>query len=117
MIDTIIFDAEGIVIDNETLWDKEAIEFLRRRGFVYDRDRIKHLITGRSLAEGVRVMQEVYGFEGNPEELAKERIAIVRGLFERGLKFISGFEEFYQKVKGKYKICIATSSGKELLGC
>ena len=58
MIDTIIFDGEGIVVDTETIWDKGQEEFLRRRGFVYDRERIKPLLTGRSLAEGVEVKKQ-----------------------------------------------------------
>ena len=62
MIDTIIFDAEGIVIDTEAVWDKGQEIFLQRRGFVYDRERIKPLLTGRTLAEGVEVMKQVYQF-------------------------------------------------------
>ena len=67
MIDTIIFDGEGIVIDTESIWDKGQEIFLQRRGFVYDRDRIKPLLTGRTLAEGVEVMKQVYRFEGDTE--------------------------------------------------
>ncbi|MBI2530007.1 MAG: HAD family phosphatase [Candidatus Diapherotrites archaeon] len=115
MIDTIIFDAEGIVVDSEIIWDRGQEEFLRRRGFVYDRSRIKHLLTGKSLPEGVKILQREYGFKGDSEELAKERIEIVRELFRNQLSFISGFEEFYKKIAGKYKTCIATSMSKDLL--
>ena len=51
MIDTIIFDAEGVVLDAEGIWDLEQEEFLRRRGLVYDRARIKHRMTGTSMSE------------------------------------------------------------------
>ena len=71
MIDTIIFDAEGIVIDTETIWDKGQAIFLQRRGFVYDRERIKPLLTGRTLAEGVEIMRQAYRFDGDTEALAR----------------------------------------------
>ncbi len=115
MLDAIIFDGEGIVVDTETIWDRGQQEFLRRRGLVYDRDRIKPLITGRSVVEGVRIMQREYGFSGDPEPLARERIEIVKGLFEREVKFIDGFEAFYRRVRDQYKTCIATAMAEDLL--
>lgn len=115
MIDTIIFDAEGVVIDTETIWDRGQEEFLHRRGFVYDRERIKPLLTGRTLVEGVRVMQEAYGFGGDPDDLARERADIVRELFATEVGFIDGFEAFYEKVRDSYKTCIATAMDRDLL--
>lgn len=115
MIDTIIFDGEGIVVDTETIWDKGQEEFLRRRGFVYDRERIKPLLTGRSLAEGVEVMKQEYKFEGDTEALARERADIIRDLFAHEVCFIEGFLEFFESVRGRYKTCIATAMDQGLL--
>lgn len=115
MIDTLIFDAEGIVVDTETIWDKGQAEFLQRRGFHYDRERTKPLLTGRSLAEGVEIMKRMYGFEGDTAVLARERADIVRDLLAHETKFIEGFPEFFQFVCGHYKTCIATSMEPELL--
>ena len=115
MIDTIIFDAEGIVIDTETIWDKGQAIFLQRRGFVYDRERIKPLLTGRTLAEGVEVMKQAYRFDGDTEALARERADIVRELFMHETTFIDGFLPFFATVRGCYKTCIATSMDQELL--
>ncbi|MCJ7804772.1 HAD family phosphatase [Patescibacteria group bacterium] len=114
MIDTIIFDLEGIVVDTESLWDKDAEIFLKRRGFVYEREKSKHLITGTSLEEGVEIMKKIYGFDGDKHQLALERIAIVKELFKQEIKFIPGFEDFLDKVKNIYKVCIATGLIKEL---
>ena len=115
MINTIIFDAEGVVIDTEPMWDKSQKEFIGRRGLSYDRKKIKHLISGKSLVDGVKIMQKEYGFIGNPKKLAKERKIIIKKLFKSQLKFIVGFKDFNQKIKKRYKTCIATSMDKELL--
>lgn len=115
MIDTIIFDAEGVVIDSEAIWDKGQDEFLRRRGIVYRREVVKHLLTGRSLVDGVRVMQKLYGFAGDPEKLARERKEIVKSFFKNEVVFINGFESFYGKIQEKYRTCVATSLDPELL--
>jgi len=115
MIDTIIFDAEGIVIDTETIWDKGQAIFLQRRGFVYDRERIKPLLTGRTLAEGVEVMKQAYRFDGDTEALARERADIVRELFIHETAFIEGFLPFYESVRSRYKTCVATAMDQDLL--
>jgi len=115
MIDTIIFDAEGVVIDTEAIWDKGQEIFLQRRGFVYDRERIKPLLTGRTLAEGAEIMKQAYSFEGDTETLAQERADVVRELFIHETSFINGFLQFYESVRSRYKTCIATSMDRDLL--
>lgn len=114
-INTIIFDCEGVVADTETIWDKGQEEFLSRRGFSYDRSRIKPLLTGRSVVEGAAIMQTVYGFEGEPEHLAAERIEIVEELFRREAAFIRGFRTFFRSVRSRCKTCIATAMDDRLL--
>lgn len=116
MTDTIIFDCEGVVVDTETIWDKGQAEFLSRRGFVYDRERIKPMLTGRSLAEGVEIMKQEYNFEGDTEAFARERADIVRDIFAHEVHFIEGFLDFYESIRGRYKTCIATAMEQGLLG-
>jgi len=115
VIDTIIFDAEGVVVDTECIWDKGQEEFLKRRGFVYDRAQVKPLLTGRSLVEGVRAMQQFYGFGGDPAELARERFEIVKDHMAEGVKFIDGFQTFFERVRATYKTCIASAMSEELM--
>lgn len=115
MRDTILFDGEGVVIDSEKLWDRGQEEFLRRRGATYDRARIKHLLAGRSMVEGALILQAEYGFTGDPETLAQERIEIVEDLFRREAEFVPGFERFYQRVRSRFKTCIATMMPQGLL--
>lgn len=115
MIDTIIFDNEGVVVDTEAIWDRGQAEFLRRRGFIYDRERTKPLLTGASLEEGARALMHQYGFGGDPAELAKERMEIVFELFEKEIKFIDGFPDFFEQIRGRFKTCIATAMSPELL--
>jgi HAD superfamily hydrolase (TIGR01509 family) len=56
-----------------------------------------------------------YGFSGDPAELARERMEIVFDLFEKEIKFIDGFCEFFQLIRGRFKTCIATAMSPELL--
>lgn len=115
MIEAVIFDGEGVVFDSEAIWDKGQREFLGRRGILYDRDRLKPLLTGRSLVEGVRVMQGLLGFAGDPEVLARERLEIVRSFFGAEINFLEGFLTFHAQVRAFCQTCMATSLAPELL--
>jgi len=114
MITTIIFDAEGIVFDTESIWDQAQVDFLGRRNVTYEREVLKPLLSGRSLIEGVRTMQSLYGFPGEPELLAQERLSIVKNFLVSGVNFIDGFLDFYRCVHQYYKVCIATAMDRSL---
>ena len=115
MIDTIIFDNEGVIIDTESVWDKEQDIFLGRRGIGYKKDRIKHLLSGRSITDGVKILKQEYNLSGDEMALSDERYAIIKNLFKSDVNFIEGFMDFYELVKHRYKTCIATSMDEELL--
>ncbi len=114
-IKAILFDCDGVVLDSETVWDRCESEFLGRRGIAFDAARTKPLITGLGQRAGVLLLQEQYGVAGDPDALVRERLEIIRALFEREVRFTPGFPEFYEeKVRGRYATCIATSMPQEL---
>lgn len=115
MIDALIFDAEGVVIDTEPMWDRGQLEFLRRYGHPYDRSRVKPLLAGQSAVNGARILKELFGLPGDPADLALERIELVRQLFHTEVRFIHGFEEFYHRVQPVFKTCLATALDEGLL--
>jgi beta-phosphoglucomutase len=115
VIEAILFDCDGVVLDSETIWDRCETEFLRRRGIAFDIERTKPLITGLGQRAGVLLLQEQYGVAGDPDALVRERLEIIRELFEQEVRFTAGFPEFYEeKVRGRYRTCIATSMPEEL---
>jgi HAD superfamily hydrolase (TIGR01509 family) len=114
-IDTVIFDAEGVVVDTEPAWDLGQQEFLQRRGIAYDREIIKPLLTGQSLLDGTAVLKARFGLDGDIESLAAERAATVRGAFESTVDFMPGFLAFFGRLPAGYKRCIATAMPPELL--
>lgn len=118
MFKAILFDAEGVVIDTESIWDQSQQIFLKKRGIKYDRDKVKPLLTGQSMIDGVKIMKSLPGYEnlvGDDENLSKERIEITETLFRSNISFIQGFNEFYNNIKGDYKTCISTALTKKLL--
>jgi HAD superfamily hydrolase (TIGR01509 family) len=114
-VEAILFDAEGVVVDTEPAWDRGQAELLRRRGLPYDREAIKPLLTGRSLAEGTALLRERYGLDDSVEALVRERAELVRTAFAEEVGLMPGFREFFECVSGLFPLALATSLDPELL--
>lgn len=112
----VIFDADGVIIDSERIWDLAQEEFLRRRGIAYERERVKLICTANSPVGAIKALQELYGFPGDPEQMSGERISIVREHYRTGgIPLVLGFLEFFEKVKDKYLTAVATAMEQGLL--
>lgn len=119
MLKAIIFDAEGVVIDTHPLWVKGDMEFIHKKSTrtnleqIYQSEIVAKIV-GSSILDGTKIFQKILDIPGDPEELAKERIAIMEYLFKTDIKFIEGFEQFFsEQVKNFYKTAIGTSIRKE----
>lgn len=115
MLKAIIFDCDGVIIDSETAWDRGQEIFLKRRNLDYHREELKPLLTGQSMVDGVKTMKKLYGFDGDDQQLAKEREEIVNELLKNSVGFIPGFLEFYNQIQNKYLTAVATSLSKGML--
>jgi len=116
MLKAIIFDADGVIIDSERIWDLAQEEFLRRRGIPYEREKVKLVCTANSPVGAIRALQEMYGFPGDPEAMSEERLAIVREHYlNGGIALVPGFSEFYEKVRKDYLTAVATAMDPGLL--
>ena len=112
----IIFDADGVVLNSEILWDKSQVVLLGRRGLRYDRAILKPQLAGRSMLAGVQLMIAHYQLDENPEDMARERWEIVRELFATELEFMHGFEAFFSALDlSRYRVAIATAMQRDLM--
>jgi beta-phosphoglucomutase len=114
-LEAVIFDAEGVVVDTEGAWDLAQEELLARRGLAYDRDMLKPLLTGRSSMDGARLLVQLYDLTESAEAIEAERRALVKVHLGEGIKFVDGFLDFYDRVRGLYQTGLATAMDVELL--
>jgi beta-phosphoglucomutase len=114
-LELVIFDAEGVIVDTEGAWDLAQRDLLARRGHVYDRETIKPLLTGRSGAEGARILVEHFQLDDDPGAVETERRELVRQHLVEDVRFIPGFERFHAAVGTRYRTCVATAMDLDLL--
>lgn len=94
-IEAIIFDAEGVVLNTEKLWDQSQDVLLGRRGLIYYREYLKPKMAGQTLLQGAQLMIDYYGLMEDAEILAQERRELIDELFLCDILFIDGFKEFF----------------------
>jgi HAD superfamily hydrolase (TIGR01509 family) len=115
-IEAIIFDAEGVVVNTEKLWDQSQEILLGKRGLSYDRAYLKPRMAGQTLLEGAQLMVKYYGLNENPADIALERRTIIDKLFDGDIPFIDGFEPFIRWViSSSLKKSVATAMNKHLM--
>lgn len=113
MIKAIIFDADGVVIDTQAIYSKADQLFLKNHNVNAKPSEFEHLLTGVSLDNGTKILQKLFGIEGDPAVLLQERINKIKAFYTE-IKFVPGFLDFFNKIKSTYKTAIATSSNFEL---
>lgn len=114
-IQAILFDLDGVIIDSEKIWDRGQEIFFSRRGLPYERERLKHRMSGQSILAGAVVMKETYNLPEPAEAIASERVEIVHALFQGEISYVPGFGTFFAKVNGPYRTCVATAMESSLL--
>ena len=115
MIELIIFDLEGIVINTESLWDESQKLFLKKYNIEYELNDFKPLVTGRTISEGTKMIKKYYNLSQNENILTKERLDIIYELLDTKVYYIDGFISFYKLISNiGIKTCAATSMDKGL---
>jgi beta-phosphoglucomutase len=115
VIKAIVFDAEGVIIDTESIWDEEQTIFLSKRKILYERHNVKHLLSGRSLKESTQILVDFYGIKSDAEKLVYDREKIFQSLLPEKVSFVDGFKDFFDKVAPHFKVCVATSLARNSL--
>lgn len=103
------------MVDTEKTWDRAQDEFLRRHGLHYDREKTKHLLSGKSQTEAIEILRAEYGLAGDIQSLIRERLELVRRQLAEQVEFIPGFRDFHRKIPPTVKTCIATAMPEDLL--
>ncbi|MFW5488471.1 MAG: HAD family hydrolase [Desulfovibrio sp.] len=115
-IRAVIFDAEGVVVDTETVWDQVQHAFLARRGLTYNRAKMKPLMAGRPGLEAMAVLKQHMGLQDDTTAMLAERDEIFSDLLGRTVCFIDGFSLFFQNLEQTgLPTAMATSMSRAML--
>ncbi len=114
MIDAVVFDLDGVIVDSEQVWDEVREVYTRETGGTYTDSAARDMM-GMSSVEWSRYMADALGVPGTPEEI---NAAIVERMLERygeAPPLLPGAVEAVRRIGKRWPLAIASSSNPELI--
>ncbi len=110
MINAVIFDMDGVMIDSEPLWEKTERILLARRGIDYSPD-YRDKIVGLNQRDSGRLLVGTFDLEETVEDIINERISILTSIYEEELELIPALVPLLERLAGEgYRLAVASSS-------
>ena len=114
MIDAVVFDLDGLLLDSEQLWDEVREELARERGGRWHK-RAQRDMMGMSSPEWSRYMREVIGLPEPPEEISAEVARRMAERYREGLPLLPGARDSVARMAAHWPLGLASSSNRELI--
>ena len=114
MIDAVVFDLDGLLLDTEQLWDEVRETLARERGGRWS-DRAQADMMGMSSPEWSQYMHEVVGLEESPDEIAREVVRRMEERYRERLPLLPGAREAVERLADRWPLGLASSSNRPLI--
>jgi HAD superfamily hydrolase (TIGR01509 family) len=114
VIEAVVFDLDGVIVDSEQVWDEVRVGLVRESGKPFP-ERATRDMMGMSSPEWSRYLTDTLGVPGSPEEVNAE---VVRRLLERyadSPPLIPGAVDAVRRIGARWPLAIASSSNPEVI--
>jgi len=114
VIDAVVFDLDGVLIQSEEVWDDVRERFVRERGGRYDAE-IQRAMMGMSSPEWSRYLHEHAGVPDEPDAINAEVVRRLLSSYSDRLPLIPGALDAVRRLADRFPLGIASSSNRELI--
>lgn len=114
MVEAVIFDMDGLLLDSEQVWDEVREQLARERGGRWH-DRAQREMMGMSAPEWAAYMHEVIGLSDSPAEINDEVVRRMAGRYRERLPLVPGAVEAVRRVGARWPLGLASSSNRSLI--
>src|SRR5438105_1195219 len=113
VIEAVVFDLDGVILDTEELWNEVRETLARERGGRWS-EQAQSAMMGMSSTEWSRYMHDVVGLTESPEEINREVVARMLARYAERLPLIDGAVEAVRRLAMRWPVGLASSSNREL---
>jgi HAD superfamily hydrolase (TIGR01509 family) len=114
VIEAVVFDLDGVLLDSEQVWDDARRELARERGGRWHADAQRDMM-GMSSPEWSRYMHETIGLPEPPDEINREVVERLEQIYRRRLPALPGAREAVERLAARWPLGLASSSNRELI--
>jgi len=114
VIDAVVFDLDGVIIDSEELWDEVREDLARERGGRWSAQAQADMM-GMSSTEWSRYLHEVVGLPEPPGEISREVVERMLARYSESLPLVDGAVDAVKRLAAHWRLAVASSSNRELI--
>jgi HAD superfamily hydrolase (TIGR01509 family) len=114
LIDAVVFDLDGVLIQTEEIWDEVREAFARQRGGRYGPE-AQRAMMGMSSVEWSRYMHDELGIPDPPEEINDEVVRRMEARYRERLPLVAGAVEAVERTASRWPLGLASSANRPLI--
>jgi HAD superfamily hydrolase (TIGR01509 family) len=114
VIEAVVFDLDGVIVDSEHVWDEIREGLTRERGGRWSEE-AQGAMMGMSSTEWSSHMHDVLGLAEPPEEINAEVVRRMMATYRAELPLIDGAVEAVERLARRWPLAVASSSNKPLI--
>jgi HAD superfamily hydrolase (TIGR01509 family) len=114
VIEAVVFDLDGVLIDSETTWSAVRQQFVEDHGGRWHADAQRDMM-GMSSPEWSRYMNDRLGVRLAPERISEEVAASVAAQYRRQVPLLPGAKEAVGALAGRWSLGLASSANRPLI--
>jgi HAD superfamily hydrolase (TIGR01509 family) len=114
VIEAVVLDLDGLLIQTEEIWDDVREALARERGARYDAE-AQRAMMGMSSPEWSRYMHEELGVPDPPAEISAEVVRRMEARYRERLPLLPGAVEAVERLAARWALGLASSSNRPLI--
>jgi HAD superfamily hydrolase (TIGR01509 family) len=114
VIEAIVFDLDGVLLDSEQLWDRARREVVVRAGGQWADD-ATGAMQGMSSVEWAAYMRDGLGVALEPPEIIDRVVAGLLDLYAEGLPLLPGAVDVLERLGRRWPLGLASSSNRVVI--
>jgi HAD superfamily hydrolase (TIGR01509 family) len=114
LIEAVVFDLDGVLLDSEQIWDEVREQLARERDGRWH-DGAQRAMMGMSSTEWSQYMHDEIGLPEPPEEISAEVVRRLEARYRQHLPLLDGAVEAVGRLAARWPLGIASSSNREVI--
>ena len=114
MIEAVVFDMDGVLVDSEPVWERVRRKFVADHGGHWAEDAQDRMM-GMSTAEWSAYLSADFGLRLPPAQVAEQVIAAMAAEYEAHLPLLPGAVDAVRELSARWPLAVASSAPRSLI--